>query len=126
MSEGAVSKVPHWSRPLSLAPAGLVSESGVHTVLEAHLIPAPVHTTLVPRVGRATRGSLNQGIQSGPEIEKGSSSLLMANPMSLWALLARMTEDGGDPRGHPAFQACPPGAIPITQPAYTGKRAQGC
>lgn len=53
MSKGAASKAPHWPRPLSLAPAGLILESGVHIVLEAHLISAPVQTTLVPRVGPA-------------------------------------------------------------------------
>lgn len=49
----------------------------------------------------------------------------MENPVSFWAFLARVTVERGDPRGHPAFQTCPLGAIPILQPAYTAKRAQG-
>lgn len=96
MSEGAASKVPHWPRPLSLAPAGLILESGVHTVLEADSSGTQGETG-------ATQGHLNQSIQSSPEIEKGSSSLLLANPVSLWAFLAGVTVEGGDPRGHPAF-----------------------
>lgn len=46
----------------------------------------------------------------------------MANPVSLWAFLAGVTVERGEPRGHPAFQTCAQGAIPIMQPAYTAKQ----
>lgn len=46
----------------------------------------------------------------------------MANPVSLWAFLAGVTVERGEPRGHPAFQTCAQGAIPVTQPADTAKQ----